>query len=67
MVTYLGKIGELQLKGSNIKFFERLLVKNTKECLIGLDLKIALFGGRLYIDCEEKDCEAVENTLRHLL
>lgn len=67
MVTYLGKIGELQLKGSNIKFFERLLVKNTKECLKGLDLKIALFGGRLYIDCEEKDCEAVENTLRHLL
>ena len=67
MVTYLGKIGELSLKGSNIKFFERLLVKNTKDCLKGLDLKIALFAGRLYIDCKEEDCETVENVLRHLL
>ena len=67
MVTYLGKIGELSLKGSNIHFFERLLVKNVRECLKGTEAKVALFAGRLYIDCEESACEVVEHVLAHLL
>lgn len=67
MVTYLGKIGELALKGTNIKFFEKLLVKNAKECLKGRDVKITLFAGRLYIDAEEQDCHEVEKVLSHLL
>ena len=66
-MTYLGKIGELTLKGSNIHTFEKLLLKNTKEYLKDTGAKVSLHAGRLYIDCEEKDCEQVEFTLRHLI
>ena len=67
MLTYLGKIGELTLKGSNIHTFEKLLLKNTKEYLKDTGAKVSLHAGRLYIDCEEKDSEQVEFTLRHLI
>lgn len=67
MMTYLGKIGELTLKGSNIHTFEKLLLKNTKEYLKDTGAKVSLHAGRLYIDCEEKDCKQVEFTLRHLI
>ena len=67
MMTYLGKIGELTLKGSNIHTFEKLLLKNTKEYLKDTEAKVSLHAGRLYIDCEEKDSEQVEFTLRHLI
>lgn len=66
-MTYLGKIGELTLKGSNIHTFEKLLLKNTKEYLKDTGAKVSLHAGRLYIDCEEKDSEQVEFTLRHLI
>ena len=67
MVTYLGKIGELTLKGSNIHTFEKLLLKNTKEYLKDTEAKVSLHAGRLYIDCEEKDSDQVEFTLKHLI
>ena len=67
MVTYLGKLGELTLKGSNIKSFERLLVQNAKTYLLSIDAKVHLNFGRLYIECDEADCEAVEFTLNHLI
>lgn len=67
MMTYLGKIGELTLKGSNIHTFEKLLLKNTKEYLKDTGAKVSINAGRLYIDCEEKDSEQVEFTLRHLI
>ena len=67
MMTYLGKIGELTLKGSNIHTFEKLLLKNTKEYLKDTGAKVSLHAGRLYIDCEEKDSDQVEFTLRHLI
>lgn len=67
MITYLAKLGELTLKGSNLHEFEKLLAKNTKENLKGLNVKITLRAGRLYIDCEEQDSLAVEKTLKHLL
>lgn len=67
MVTYLAKIGELMLKGSNLKTFEKLLYTNTKTYLKGLNLNIQCHAGRLYIDCDEKDSAAVEETLSHLL
>ena len=67
MMTYVGKIGELTLKGSNIHTFEKLLLKNTKEYLKDTGAKVSLNAGRLYIDCEEKDSEQVEFTLRHLI
>lgn len=66
-MTYLAKLGELTLKGSNLQEFENLLTKNTKKCLAGKNVKIQLRAGRLYIECEEKDCQAVEFTLNHLL
>jgi len=67
MTTYLGKIGELTLKGSNLKEFENQLIKNTRKCLSGVKANISLRAGRLYIDCEDSDCEKVEFTLNHLL
>lgn len=66
-MTYLAKLGELTLKGSNLQEFENLLTKNTKKCLAGKKVKIQLRAGRLYIECEEEDCQAVEFTLNHLL
>ena len=66
-MTYLAKLGELTLKGSNLQEFENLLTKNTKKCLAGKNVKIQLRAGRVYIECEEEDCQAVEFTLNHLL
>ena len=66
-MTYLAKLGELTLKGSNLQEFENLLTKNTKKCLAEKNVKIQLRAGRLYIECEEEDCQAVEFTLNHLL
>lgn len=66
-MTYLAKLGELTLKGSNLQEFENLLTKNTKKCLAGKNVKIQLRAGRLYIECEEEDYQAVEFTLNHLL
>lgn len=66
-MTYLAKLGELTLKGSNLHDFENLLVQNTKKYLNGLNTKILLRAGRLYIDCDEKDSCAVEFCLNHLL
>ena len=66
-MTYLAKLGELTLKGSNLQEFENLLTKNTKKCLAGKNVKIQLRAGRLYIECKEEDYQAVEFTLNHLL
>ena len=67
MVTYLGKLGELVLKGSNIKKFERLLISNTKNYLLSVEARVSLSAGRLYIECEEQASPAVEFTLNHLI
>ena len=64
-MTYLAKIGELTLKGSNLKEFENLLVQNTKKYLSGLNVKVELRAGRLY--CDENDSQRVEFCLNHLL
>ena len=66
-MTYLAKIGELTLKGSNLKEFENLLVQNTKKYLTGVNAKVELRAGRLYIDCDENDSQSVEFCLNHLL
>lgn len=67
MITYLAKLGELTLKGSNLHEFERLLVKNTKTYLEGKKTNIILHAGRMYIECLEEDSKDVEFTLNHLL
>ena len=66
-MTYLAKIGELTLKGSNLQEFENLLKHNAAKYLEGTGAKIALRAGRLYIDCEETFAEKVEFTLNHLI
>ena len=67
MITYLGKLGELTLKGSNIKEFEKRLVHNTQLYLENVDAKVRLFAGRLYIDADDNAAQAVEFTLSHLI
>lgn len=66
-MTYLAKLGELTLKGSNIQEFENLLKHNTAKCLEGTGSKITLRAGRLYIDCEEEASQKVEFLLNHLI
>lgn len=66
-MTYLGKIGELSLKGSNKQEFENLLVKNTRKYLEGKKVSVKLIAGRLYIECDDEDSQAVEFALSHLL
>ena len=67
-VTYLGKVGELTLKGSNLKAFEKKLSLNLKLALGGVkDAKVKVASGRLYVDVDEKYCAAVEFALSHLL
>ncbi len=66
-MTYLAKLGELTLKGSNLQEFENLLKHNTAKCLEGTGSQITLRAGRLYIDCDENQSEKVEFTLNHLI
>lgn len=65
--TFLGKLGELTLKGSNIQTFEQKLVFNAKTYLQSVEAKVKLQAGRLYIDCDDAAVPAVEWTLNHLI
>ena len=65
--TYLGKVGELTLKGSNIKTFEKQLVNNLRTALETADAKVKVLTGRLYVHCTKDSCGAVEFALDHLL
>ncbi len=64
--VYLGKVGELELKGSNIKIFEKQLVSNAKIALEEAETRIIAQSGRLYIFCTPNSCGAVEYVLDHL-
>ena len=66
-MTYLAKLGELTLKGSNLQEFENLLRKNTAKMLEGLKCNIVLRAGRLYIDCSDEAASKVEFVLNHLI
>lgn len=66
-ITYLGKLGELTLKGSNIKTFEKKLVRNTRDFLKHIPCDIELRSGRMYIEVEEEYCSKVEFCLNHLI
>ena len=70
MATYLAKVGELTLKGTNIKEFEQLLVRNTRKYLGNAGkTKVTLRAGRMYVECEDTDeaCREVEFCLNHLI
>ena len=64
---YLGKIGELTLKGSNLKTFEKQLVANLRNVLETVDAHVALKAGRLYVHATKESCPGVEYALDHLL
>ena len=64
---YIGKIGELILKGSNIKIFERQLVSNTRAYLKNVNAKVTLNSGRLYIECDDDSASKAEFALDHLI
>ncbi|GMO48651.1 MAG: tRNA 4-thiouridine(8) synthase ThiI [Treponemataceae bacterium] len=64
-MLYLAKLGELTLKGSNKKDFERRLVENARLALEKINAKVRLQSGRLYIEGDEG--EAIEFALSHLI
>lgn len=66
-VTYLGKLGELTLKGSNIKSFENKLVRNVRDFLKHIPADISLRAGRLYLEVNEQFCHQAEYCLSHLI
>ena len=66
-VTYLVKLGELTLKGSNLKEFEKRLVNNVQLYLEAIPARVTLRAGRMYIEGPESSCPAIEFTLRHLI
>lgn len=65
--TFLGKVGELMLKGSNIRTFERILLQNAKASLQSVEAEVTLRAGRLYVECPDESVGAVEWMLDHLL
>ena len=67
MRTYLGRLGELVLKGSNIRDFERLLTGNARRFLQSVEAKVSLYAGRLYVECADESAPAVEFALDHLI
>lgn len=64
---YLGKLGELTLKGGNIKVFENQLVQNLRLALEAVKAKVYLKSGRIYCNCTKESCSAVEYALSHLI
>ena len=65
--SYLGKVGELTLKGSNMHLFEKQLVQNMRVMLETVEAHVWTTAGRLYVDCTPASCSAVEFALDHLL
>ncbi|MDO5774409.1 MAG: tRNA uracil 4-sulfurtransferase ThiI [Spirochaetales bacterium] len=65
--TYLGKLGELTLKGGNIRVFEKQLLCNIRLALETVEAKVKLLSGRLYVYCTKNSCAAVEYALDHLI
>lgn len=66
-VTFLAKLGELTLKGSNLKEFEKRLVANAKKSLESVEAKVTLCAGRLYIEGPTSSEDAIAFTLEHLI
>ena len=64
---YLVKLGELTLKGGNLKDFEKRLVQNVQLYLESVKSRVTLRAGRMYVECNNDGCPAVEFTLSHLI
>lgn len=64
---YLVKLGELTLKGANIRLFEKKLIDNIKTLLKHTGSRISLRAGRMYIEADESRAENIEYALKHLI
>ncbi len=62
-ITYLLKVGELNLKGSNLKFFEKRLRQNIKKSLKGIPSELRQSQKRLILTIDSVHREAVESIL----
>ena len=68
MATYLAKLGELTLKGTNIKFFERQLFRNAQSYFEESDeVEIELRAGRMYFSGDDALAAKIEFCLEHLI
>ena len=65
-IVFLGRIGELSLKGGNRKDFEERLVQNARLFLEGSKASVRLSAGRLYIRCPEEKQDDAVFALSHL-
>ena len=66
-ITYLAKIGELSLKGGNKKSFEQKLISMFSALCQRDKVTKTVYGGRMYVECEEEDALFVERALSHLI
>ena len=55
--TYLGKVGELTLKGGNMRVFEKQLVLNLRLALETVEARVWTQAGRLYVSCTKDSIE----------
>lgn len=70
MAQFLAGLGELTLKGSNIKTFERALKDNAKKALKARGVEhsqVLLHSGRLYVTCADEDAKKAEDAFAHLI
>lgn len=71
MAVFLGKLGELTLKGSNKKLFEKQLKDNMRDSLKARAVsgaQVTLRNGRLFVVIDnDSDCAATEDALAHLV
>jgi len=68
--TWLLKPGELTLKGENRKSFEQVLKRNLLRMLNlsgGIKAEFEIKSGRYFLQCDDKDSEAVERVLSRLI
>ena len=64
----MAKLGELTLKGSNIKQFEKQLLQNARSYFAKEDeIKITLRAGRMYFTAEDSCSAKIEYCLEHLV
>lgn len=66
-LIYLVKIGELTLKGGNIKDFEQRLIQNAQLLLETYKARVSLRAGRMYIEGPIESKERIEWALTHLV
>ncbi|HZK20455.1 MAG TPA: tRNA uracil 4-sulfurtransferase ThiI [Treponemataceae bacterium] len=71
-ITYLVKLGELTLKASNKRSFEKRLMQNLRRSLQSKKgIQITLRAGRMYVEFEKEEPDtispAVEFALNHLV